>query len=252
MTPRSYNTEAIVLRRTETGEADRIVTFFTPEHGKIRAVAKGVRKPKSKLAGLVEMFTHSSLLVARGHGLDVVSQGEAIHTFLPLKTDLDRSSRAFYVVELVSRFTAEQQESKPVFDLLLDTLSELCGPTDSNILLRSFEVNLLQCMGYRPNLHRCVNCNSLLQPRTNAFSASGGGIICPICAGAEQIARPISVNAIKVLRLLQSGDYDTACRVNIAKPLASELEQVLRSYVEYLLERRVKSAAWMDHVNSMP
>lgn len=252
MTPRSYNTEAIVLRRTETGEADRVVTFFTPDYGKIKAIAKGVRKPKSKLAGLVEMFSHTSILIARGHGLDVVSQGETLHTFLPLKTELERSSRAFYVAELVNRFTAERQEGKAVFDLLLSTLNELCHTADADILLRNFEMNLLQCMGYRPGLHHCVNCNSLLLPRTNAFSVSEGGVMCPACAGAEQVARPISVNAIKVLRLLQCGDYATACRVNIGKPLASELEHILRSYVEYLLERRVQSAVWMDHVNSKP
>ncbi len=236
------------MRRTESGEADRIVTLFTMEYGKIRAVAKGVRKPKSKLAGLVEMFTHCSLQISRGKGLDIISQGESVHTFLPLKTDLKRSSCAFYAVELVNRFTAEHQENARLFELLQTKLLELCESASTDILLRHFEVTLLHLVGYQPNLYRCVACNSLLQPRTNAFSPSGGGILCPPCAGTEQVARPISVNAIKVLRLLQSGDHALAYRLNIENKLGTELEQVLRSYIEYLLERRVQSAAWLDRV----
>ncbi|HLC23378.1 MAG TPA: DNA repair protein RecO [Dehalococcoidia bacterium] len=244
--PRSYRTEAIVLRRTEFGEADRIVTFYTPEYGKLKAIAKGVRKPRSKLSGLVELFTHSTLLLSHGHNLDIVSQGEAIHPFVPLKNDLNRSGCAFYVVELVSRFTVEHQENAPVFDLLLATLVELCQTSNMDMLLRCFEADLLQCLGYRPNLHRCITCNSLLRPVANSFSPSGGGIICPACAGTEPVARPISANAIKVLRLLQNNDYAAICRVNMGKPLASEVEHVLRSYIEYLLERKVHSASWLD------
>ncbi|MBI2957509.1 MAG: DNA repair protein RecO [Chloroflexi bacterium] len=248
--PRSYRAEAIVLRRTELGEADRVVTFFTAEYGKLKAVAKGVRKPKSKLAGLVELFTHSTLQIARGRGLDVLSQGEVIHPFLPLKTDLARSSCAFYVAELVSRFTVEHQENVDLFDILLGTMVELCETRKSDLLLRRFEMQLLQCMGYRPNLYHCTACNAQLKPTTNAFSPSGGGVLCPACAGADPAARGISVNSIKVLRLLQDGDWATALRVNIEEHLAGELEHVLRVYVEYLLERRVQSATWMDKVRS--
>lgn len=246
--PRSYRTEAIVLRRTEFGEADRIVTFYTPGFGKLRALAKGVRRPRSKLSGHVEFFTHSSLLLAHGRNLDIVTQGETIHPFLPLKSDLHRSGCAFYVVELVSRSTVEHMENPPLFDLLLATLDRLCREEDMGLLLRYFEVNLLQCLGYRPNLYRCVGCNALLQPASNSFSPSGGGVLCPGCAGTEPLAHPISVDAIKVLRLLQSADYATASRVRIRKPLAAELEQVLRTYLEYLLERRIQSAAWLDRL----
>ncbi|MBI4235744.1 MAG: DNA repair protein RecO [Chloroflexi bacterium] len=249
---RSYRTEGIVLRRTEAGEADRIVTFYTPDLGKIRALAKGVRKPKSKLGNLVELFTHSSLMLAHGRSLDVVQQGEPLHPFLPLKTDLHRSGCAFYVAELVSRFTMERLENRRLFDLLLATLEGLCEEENVALLLRHFEMGLLQCQGYRPNLHRCVSCNSLLLPEANYFSASGGGILCPSCAraGAEPLARPVSVDAIKVLRLMQSADFATVNRVRIKPALAQELENLLRGYIEYLLEARVKSAAWLDRVKA--
>ncbi|MBI2853462.1 MAG: DNA repair protein RecO [Chloroflexi bacterium] len=243
---KTYRTEGVVLRRSDSGEADRIITFLTPDKGKIHAVARGVRKPKSKLYGLVELFTHSSLMLAQGHSLDIVAQGETIHTFLPLKSDLQRSACAFYVAELVNRFTLEHEENRALFDLLIHTLEQLCCEKNVSLLLRHFEVNLLQCLGYRPNLHRCVECNALLQPVTNAFSPAGGGILCPGCVKTDQMARPISVDAIKVLRVLQGFDFATASRVRIKQGLAQEVEQVLRSYIEFLLEHKVQSAAWLD------
>jgi DNA repair protein RecO (recombination protein O) len=225
-----------------------MVTFYTAELGKLKAVAKGVRKPGSKLRGRVELFTHSSLLLARGRSIDIVTQGETISSFLPLKTDIHRSGYSFYIAELVDRFTAEHVENQPLFDLLVATLDRLCYAKDPDLLLRYFEVNLIQSLGYRPNMYRCISCNVLLRPVVNSFSPSGGGTLCPACVDTEPIARPISVDAIKVLRLLQGADYDTASRVKIERPLAIEVEHVMRSYIEYLLEGRVRSAAWLERL----
>jgi DNA repair protein RecO (recombination protein O) len=247
-TPRTYQTEAVVLRRTEFGEAGRIATFYTPHLGKLKALAKGVRRPKSKLSGHVELFTHSSLLLARGRSLDVVTQGQTINCFLPLKTDLLRSSQAFYVAELIDRFTAEHIENQPLFDLLITTMDRLCQLQNTDLLLRHFEVSLLQFLGYQPNMHRCISCNVLLRPTTNVFSPSGGGILCPACVDTEPMVRPISVDAIKVLRLFQNADYPAATRVKIKRVLATEIEHVLRSYIEYLLEGRIQSATWIDRL----
>lgn len=251
VSPRSYRTESIVLRRYDSGEADRIVTLFTPEFGKLRVVARGIRKPKSKLASLVETFTHSSLLLGRGHNMDVVAQGEVLNAFTPLKSNLERSGCAFYVAELVSRFTADHAETRVLFDLLANTLNSLCTEVRMGFLLRHFDMNLLQCVGYRPNLHRCVTCNARLKPESNYFSPSGGGVLCPACFGSEPVSRPISVNAIKALRLLQSNDFANASRVRLGGELTLELEQLMRSYVEYLLERKVQSAVWLDKLRQV-
>ena len=244
--PRTYQTEAIIIKRIKLGEADRILTLYTPDLGKIKAVAKGTRRPKSKLGGHVELLTHSLLMLARGRNLDIITQAQTIDNFLPLKDDLGRISYGLYILELVDSFTAEHIENRRLFNLLLDTLHQLSEAKDGEPVLRYFELHLLDHLGYRPRLQQCAGCSAPLQPVTNFFSSSQGGALCHDCGYQEPISRPLSLNALKVLRLWQECDYATASRVRINSQLSSELEQVLREYIRYLLERQLKSTAWLD------
>lgn len=244
--PRVYKTAGIVLRQRKLGEADKILTLFTPNLGKLDAVAKGVRRPKSKLAGHVEPLTHSSFLLAQGRTLDVVTQAQGIDVFLPLREDLESMGRALYAVELVDRFTAERQESYPIFRLLLETLGRLAGRKDLDTVLRYFEMRLLNHTGFRPQLERCVSCGGALEPETNYWSASGGGVLCPACVAGEPLVRPLSVNALKVLRLLQGASFAEVAKVAIPASLAAELERHLRDYLRYVLERDIRSADFID------
>jgi len=113
-------------------------------------------------------------------------------------------------------------------------------------VLRYFELRLLDCLGYRPELRECVACRASLQPTTNFFSASGGGVICPLCHGSEPVFRRLSLGALKVLRFMQDRDYSEVSRVRLHPSLSVELEHLLREYIRYLLEREVKSVAFMD------
>jgi DNA repair protein RecO (recombination protein O) len=250
--PRVYKTEAIVLKRTNLGEADNIITFYTPNLGKIRAVAKGVRRPRSKLGGHLELLTQSSLLLAQGQNLDVITQSQTIESFLPLRSDLWRTSCAIYVAELADQFTVEQVENYPVYMLLQTTLLWLCEARSeahgNELVLRYFELHLLSHLGYQPELYQCLNCRSPLVPERNFFSASGGGVICPNCARKEQLVRPISADAIKVMRFLLKNDFTSASRLRVSPDLTRELEQLMRAYIRYLLERDVKSAGFLDRL----
>ena len=244
--PRTYQTEAIVIKKIKLGEADRILTLYTPHLGKIRAVAKGVRRPRSKLAGHLELLTHSHISLARGRNLDTITGSQTINSFLPLKTDLELTAHALYTIELVDQFTADQVENYPLFQLLLETMHYLCQAGDNELVLRYFELHLLNEVGYRPQLQHCVACRSTLEPITNSFSSSGGGILCLNCRQTQPLTYPVSVNALKVLRLLQSSDYTTAGKLKMNPGLSHELEEVMKGYLKYLLEREVKSAAWLD------
>jgi len=250
--PRVYKTEAIVLKRTSLGEADNIITFYTPNLGKLRAVAKGVRRPKSKLGGHLDLLTQSSLLLAQGQNLDVITQSQTIESFLPLKSDLWRTSCAIYVAELADQFTVEQVENYPVYMLLETTLLWLCearSEADANeLVLRYFELHLLSHLGYQPELYQCLSCRSPLAPERNFFSASGGGVMCPNCARKEQLVRPVSADAIKVMRFLLKNDFASASRLRVSPELTRELEQLMRAYIRYLLERDVKSAGFLDRL----
>ena len=254
--PRNYQTEAIIIKKIKLGEADRILTLYTPHLGKIQAVAKGIRRPRSKLAGHLELLTHSLVSLARGRNLDTITGSQTINSFLPLKNDLQLTSYALYTTELVNQFTADHIENHPLFQLLLETMHRLCQGSDNELVLRYFELQLLNEVGYRPQLHHCVSCRSTLEPTINSFCSSAGGTLCPSCCqsfslgGQSQLLTyPLSVNALKVLRLLQSSDHTIASKLKINPELSRQLEEVMRGYIRYLLEREIKSAAWLDTLN---
>ena len=245
--PRNYQTEAVIIKKTRLGEADSILTMYTPDLGKIQGFAKSLRRPRSKMAGHLELLTHSKVALARGRNLDTITGSQTITGFLPLKNDLWLTSYALYVIELVNQFTAEQVENPALFRLLLDTLQNLCQEeVDKEPVLRYFELHLLSEVGYRPQLQRCVTCKSPLQPVTNYFSPVAGGALCPDCGLQQSLSQPLSVNALKVLRFLQENDYETVNRLKIDQTLSRELEIIMRSHIKYLLERDVKSVDWLD------
>jgi DNA repair protein RecO (recombination protein O) len=246
--PRNYRAEAVILKQRGIGEADRILTLYTLEFGKVRAVAKGVKRPGSKMSGHVDLLTHSQLMLAHGRNLDIVTQAQTVDTFIELKNNLDHLSNALYVAELVDCLTEERLEGKAVFNLLLDTLHRLNDSSQQGSVLRYFELHLAHHLGYRPQLQNCASCETALQPVTNYFHPASGGVLCPECAFSLPQVRPISLNAFKVLRLWQSCDYETACRVRIDTSLSNELEMVMRAYLRFLLEREPKAVAWLDRL----
>lgn len=244
--PRTYQTEAIIIKKTKLREADVIFTLYTPQLGKIQAFAKSVRKTRSKMAGHLELLTHSQVSLARGRNLDTIIGSQTINSFLPLKSDLWLTSCGLYIIELVNQFTADNVENSPLFQLLLATMERLCKTGNRDLTLRYFELHLLDDVGYRPQLQQCVSCQKPLKPAVNSFSPSSGGMLCPDCAVNHPSSYPLSVNAQKVLRLLQDSDYSTVERLKIDAGLSRELERVIGNYLKYLLEREIKSATWLD------
>jgi DNA repair protein RecO (recombination protein O) len=244
--PRDYKTEAIVIKKTKLGEADRILTLYTPHLGKIQAVAKGVRQPKSKMSGHLELLTYSMVSLARGKNLATVTGSQTINGFMAIKEDLVLTSYALYVIELVNQFTEDGIEDYPLFQMLLDVLEKLSTEKNRELVLRYFEVRLLDNLGYRPQLKQCVSCHLQLKPVLNYFCPGSGGMLCPACSREGSFSYSLSVNGLKVFRLLQDGDYATISRIKMTKELNSELERLIRAYIKYLLEKDIKSIAWLE------
>jgi DNA repair protein RecO (recombination protein O) len=155
-------------------------------------------------------------------------------------------SCGLYVAELVHQFTAEHQENYSLFQLMLETLNRLCQAENKELVLRYFELHLLESAGYRPQLRECVTCHKALEQTTNFFSPSAGGMLCLDCSLNQPFSCSLSVNAQKVLRLLQGNDYASASRIKMDGELTREVESVISGYLKHLLEREVKSAAWLD------
>jgi len=248
-TPRNYKTEAVIIRKTKLGEADRILTLFTPDLGKIRAVAKGVRRPRSKMSGHLELLTHSLVSLVRGRNLDTVIGSQTVNSFFNLKSDLELSAAALYVLELIDQFTEEREASPEIFRLLLETLDNLAKGENREMTLHYFEMHLLSLAGFKPELYACVACGKL-EPEMNAFSAASGGMLCSICQ-KTRYCQPVSASTLNVLRLLQSDDYETFKSLETNESLSAELNRIIRNYIQFLLEKEVKSAAFLNDVKSM-
>lgn len=244
--PRVYSTLAIVLRQRRLGDADKILTLYTANFGKVDAVAKGVRKTRSRTAGHVEPLTQATFQLAKGKTLEVVTQVETIESFQVLRDDLERMSRALYVCELLDKFTETHEANFELYRLLLDTLRRLSTRDDIDMAVRFYEMALLDATGYRPELEECVTCRTRLAAVMNYWTAAGGGVVCAACRTEETAVRPISANAVKLLRLLLHGRFSDVSRVTIDEALGAELERALLEYVRWVLERDVRSVAFID------
>jgi DNA repair protein RecO (recombination protein O) len=269
---RTYKTEVVVLRRSDFGEADRLLTVFTPDRGKLRLIAKGARKPTSRKSGHVELFSHGEFLIAVGRDLDIVTQAETLEPYLPLREDLLRTTYAYYVAELADAFSAERDENHPLFDLIREALGWLCAaegapPADEAfapgenlagrqtlstalaLAARYYESRLLGLVGYQPQLFSCVGCKVRVKPEANYLSAADGGVLCPKCgAGSDRRAYHISLNALKILRFLQTRDWAT-CRLLTLSPAShDEVERLMNHYITYHLERQLKSVAFIQRL----
>jgi DNA repair protein RecO (recombination protein O) len=246
---RLYRTAAVILKRMDLGEADRIVTLFSRDEGKIRAVAKGVRRTTSRAAGHLEPFTVSDVLLAVGRELDVISQADTLESFRTIRESLDLATHAYYLAEAVDLLTEDRQENRAVFDILVASLRHLSQAEDVRLVLVTFHLNLLDALGYRPELRECVSCRAAIEPEKNHFSAILGGVICPKCGPTEPSAREIGTSALKLLRFVQATQGERS--VNVPPPVCREAEALLRDYAEHIVERRLRSPALIARVQEV-
>ncbi len=245
---RSQRVEAIVLRHTDWGEADRLLWLFTREIGKIQVVAKGVRKPRSRKAGHLEPFTRVELLLAHGRDLPIITQAEAKDVYLTLREDLVRVGYASYVIELLDRFTYEEGENNSLYRLLSETLSRLNSEDQPAFGVRYYEVRLLDLVGFRPQLFHCVNCGEEILAEDQYFSFEKGGIFCPRCGKNEPSARAVSMPALKILRHFQRSRYSEAQRARLSPAVDLELEELMGYYLTFLLERGLNTPSFLRQV----
>jgi DNA repair protein RecO (recombination protein O) len=243
-----YRTEALVIGRFDLGETDRILTLYSPQHGKFRAIAKGIRRPTSRLAAQLEIYSQSRLMLAKGRELDVVTGAETIDGHWALRSDLERFGAVSYLAELLNQLTADRQENAAVFHLLSRSIRLLAEGVDSFAVTRHYELSLLSLLGFRPELYRCINCERELLAEPNAFSVHLGGVICPQCSSSDQSAHFLSVNAQKYIRLLDRSGLAAAIKLQPDEVTSGEIERVLSSYARHHAERDARSLGVMKSI----
>jgi DNA repair protein RecO (recombination protein O) len=248
--PRSLSVEAVVLRHSDWGEADRLLTLYAPHAGKLRAVAKGARKLHSRKAGHLEPFTRVKLLLARGREFWIVTQAETVDAYLPLRENLVLTGYAAYLVELLDRFTYEEAETPGLYTLLVEGLERLATLADPFIAVRYYEIRLLDVVGFRPQLFSCVICGAQIQAEDQYFDALTGGVVCPRCAHNHPAARPVSKDALRFLRHLQRSNFAEAQRADPPPAVRAEMEALLNFYLTFLLERRLNSPHFITEMRA--
>lgn len=250
-----YPVTALVLHSHDYGEVDRLYTLFTREMGKVPAVARGIKKPKAKLAAALQHFTLGEMLLARGRRFDVVAQVHVCNPFYGLRTRLEAVSYASYFAELFTESLEEHQAQPALFDLLVDALTRLARGDAPDLLARYVEISLIAMLGYLPQLTHCVHCQTALAtlgsdgravwPTWLGFSVAHGGSLCPACLPVVPGAKRIAAGTVQVAQLLLTHGASALADLQLSDRLRREIETTFRDYLEFRLERRLKSVRFL-------
>ena len=240
----TYRDEGVVLRTTKLGEADRIVTLATPEHGKVRAVAKGIRKTKSRFSGRLEPLSYVSVMCWRGRELDVVNQVEVIEPFRAIREDLDRVPVALTMLEVIDHVALERQPMAEVFRTLVGALKTLEeGP--SPVLLGAFMWRLLSLEGVGPSLERCAGCGA--RSPLVAFDAGEGGFLCRNCRRGQAV----SEETLRLVGQILGGELRAAL-ASPASRATAESERLATEATEHHLDRKLRSTQRNTEISAPP
>lgn len=237
-----YRERGVVVRTWKLGEADRIISLVTEGRGKVRAVAKGVRKTSSRFGARLEPLSHVSLLLYEGRNLDIVSQAESIDHWKELRGDLDRLGRATAVVESVDAVVQEGQHAPQLYRMLVGALRSL-STSDSPLVVPAFFWKLLAEEGFRPILDECATCGSTED--LVAFELHEGGTLCRGC----QRGTRISPAALVLLRRILGGDLVAVLR-EPPSGAGYEVEHLATRALEHHLERRLKALSFDPAVDA--
>jgi len=243
-----YRVNAVVIRVKDFQEADRLVTLFARERGKLRAVAKGARRPRNRLSGSTQLFCSGVYSLYAGRGLANLNQGQIIEPFISLREDLDKMTYAAYFAELIDMLV-EEEAGGDLYPLLLSVFLRLEQGGDAEILARFFEIRLLAALGYKPELGCCADCRKVPVGGGEVwFSPSHGGILCAECTDRTSDAVRISSGTLEMLKRLLSTDAARLHVLKLSYEMRYELERVLRAFVNEHLPRPLKSLDFLQMV----
>lgn len=235
-----YRDEGIVLRTHKLGEADRIISVLTRNHGKVRAVAKGVRKTKSRFGARLEPPTHLQLQLYEGRGeLHIIDQAETIDHFRAIREDLDRLTRAVSMLEAADQLGLEGEPNPALYQMLVGALRALAGHSGP-LVLPAFFLKVLSLEGFRPVVDRCVECGA--ERDLVAFDLESGGTLCT----EHRVGTAVSPGALVLLNDILGGRLGSALNEE-ASAVTLEVDHLATRALEHHLERRLRSVAILDH-----
>jgi len=241
--PRSklYKVDAINLRTSKVGEADKIIVLFSRSRGKIQAIAKGARKPKSKFGGRLEPFAYNQIMLAKAKELDIINQVETIDNFYELRIDSSKLLAGAYIVRLIDASTETGQRNEALFDLLLEALRLLKNNLNTQALIKMFEVGLTDVEGFFPVLDRCVKCGKKVtaEPKKVKFNLSLRGIVCSGCSkkvgGIE-----IPYRIVKIILTLKNRNPEELKSLDMSESDLPKMNLILKTYISDHIGRDIR------------
>jgi DNA repair protein RecO (recombination protein O) len=238
---------ALVIRATDFSETSRVVTLWTKEAGKVRALAKGGRRLKSNFDVALDLLTVCGIVFIRksSSSLDLLTEARVEERFAQLRTDIHALNAAYYVAEMLGDWTQDHDPHPILFDEAVGTLRNLGQPgIITGTCLAHFELVLLRELGYGPALDFCADCGEALIEQGLAFSAAGGGVICDRCQLRQRDRRPITAAIRQTLAALQASGEGWR---DVRDPqLRNEVRQILNHYVTYRLGRRPRLLPYLN------
>ena len=245
---KTYNCEGLVLRRSKTGEHDLMVSLFTKEQGKVRALAMGAARPNSTRGPLLEPLTLGRYQLRRGQDIDFVMEALGIDTMPEVKENPTTLARAMTMTEIVEALNEEYEESPEVLELAANCIRALPDARDPDGPVRYFQFHALRLNGTEPEIYLCCECGDDIQPNRHRMSIPLGGSICHECDPPEANLRPLSLRAMKVLRMLHREDLDKACDILLHPRVGREIQTLMRDMITYHAARDIRPQTYLDNI----
>jgi len=240
-------TQGLVLKYTDINEADRILTILTRDKGKIKAVSKGCRRPRSSLLPSSELFAFSDFILYKGTSFYHISSGEIRESFYDIRNDLLKLSYAVYFAELADTVTDEDIPSEKLFIILSKTLYYLSrNEIPIGILSCGYQLKLMDLSGFRPQIKKCVNCGR--EDNLQKFSIKLGGALCNLCFEHDKSAIKVSAGTLETIGYLLSTPISRLNTIKIDNTIFIEIDKITVDFVQNHLDKRFKS---MDFINSI-
>lgn len=237
-----YNYTGIILGKYNIGEADRIYIIYTLEAGKIRAIAKGVRKSQAKLAGHLENFTLSNISVAKTRGMGKITGAVAENIFPRLKNNLELLMETFKAAGTLNKLAKEEEKDEHIFNLFLEFLKTMNNKNAASensaaprLLTQGFIFKLFDCLGYKIEANTCVKCGKSFSQEGNYFNAERGGILCRNCAlnfGNSVKANP---DAVKIIRIFHQNGIKSLTKLKVNPPAINNLKTISQEFFRWIV-----------------
>jgi DNA repair protein RecO (recombination protein O) len=241
--------EGIVIRRTDYGESNKIITLYTREMGKVGVMARGAKKPNSRLSAVTQLFYYGYFVFQESSGLGSLQQGETVNSMRSIREDIFATAYASYIVELLDKSVEDKKTNPYLFELLYQTLNYINEGYDGEVLRFIFEMKMLQVNGLNPVLDRCAVCGHT--EGEFAFSLREGGFICHRCWGKDPYHYKISPATVKLLRLFYYFDLSRLGNISIKAETKKELQKVIDAYYEEYSGLHLKSKKFLQQMDQM-